>query len=160
MTKTPKALTTWLGENGLATLEQTVREAEQKTSAELAVFVRGATFLRAAVGIPVPHERVREVAERLFVKKGLQQTKERNAVMVYFTAKEHALVVLGDEGIHQRLGSEVWQQLIDEALALARASNVLNGLCLLIQHLGEKLGEHFPRSPEDKNELPDVPDVR
>lgn len=159
MASTHATLRRTFGPDATARLTQAVRDAEARTSAEIALFVRGASSWKAALGLGVPHEEVRAKAEALFVSKGLDRTKERNAVMVYVSLAEHALVVLGDEGIHQRLGSEVWQRLVDEALGKAKQSGPLDGVTELIDHLGTELGAHFPRRHDDVNELPDAPDV-
>jgi uncharacterized membrane protein len=149
-----------LGTDVRAKLEAAVREAETHTTAELAVFVRDSTSWKARLRLPVPHTEVRAAAQRLFIKSGLDQTKARNAVMVYVSLLERSLVVLGDEGIHARLGSQAWEALVAEALTAAKKSSPLEGVCLLITHLGQMLAQHFPKAADDVNELPDAPDVR
>jgi putative membrane protein len=67
--------------------------------------------------------------------------------------------VLGDEGIHARLGTPRWESLVEKALSAARSKGVVTGVCELVVELGQTLGEHFPRAANDVNELPDAPDL-
>lgn len=148
------------GPGASSSLETAVRDAESHTSAELAIFIREYSFLRTWFGLQADHAQVRAKAEQLFVRHGLDKTAERNAVMVYVSLRERALVVLGDEGIHQRMGTPAWESLVAEALQEAKAHGLLQSFCVLVRHLGEQLGQHFPRRTDDRNELPDAPNVR
>ena len=83
-----------------ALIAKAIREAERCTSGEIRVYVESRCSYMDAL----------DRAVELFGQMGMQSTKERNAVLVYVAVKDHQLAVFGDEGIHQKVGSEYWQQ--------------------------------------------------
>jgi uncharacterized membrane protein len=125
---------------------QAIREAEQRTSGEIRVFVESKNPLVN------PLERAAIIFDRLEMEK----TRHRNAVLIYIASHHHELAVYGDEGIHQQVGSDYWQEEVKQMLSYFRKGNIAEGLLGCIKHIGETLHEKFPYiATEDKNELPD-----
>lgn len=140
-------------------MEAAVREAESHTSAELVLVLRNASTPLGWLGFKVDAAAVRRRAEKLFIERALDRTQARNAVLVYVSLKERAVVVLGDTGIHQRLGASTWEGVVAEALRTAKSRGPLEGLEGMVRHLGKTMGQSFPRSADDVNELPDAPHI-
>ena len=69
-----------------------VRNAEQRTSGEVRVFVESRCRYVNAI------DRAVEIFENL----QMQKTELRNATLVYVAVKDRQLAVFGDEGIHQK----------------------------------------------------------
>ena len=68
-------------------------------------------------------------------------------------------VLLGDEGIHARVGQAFWESTVASIGERLRAGEVTAALVDAIERLGEQLAQHFPfRGDQDVNELPDVVD--
>jgi putative membrane protein len=100
---------------------------------------------------------VRVRAEQAFLHHGLHRTASGTGVLVFASLREHQAVVLGDAGIHARMGDAEWQRAVDGLVAGIRRGEPAEGFVAAIAVVGERLAEHFPRGPGDKvpNELPD-----
>jgi len=121
-----------------------IRAAERRTSGELRVFIS-----RQSVADPVA------AAQAEFTRLGMEKTRERNAVLIYLAPGPRKFAVIGDHGIHARCGDGFWQELARSMTAHFRASEFTEGIVQGIKRAGELLAEHFPRRPDDDNELPD-----
>jgi len=159
MARTPRWLERSLGVDAATRLEAAVREAESHTSAELVLVVRNASTPLGWLGLSANAAAVRRRAEQLFLELGLDRTQARNAVLVYLSVRERAVVVLGDLGIHQRLGASTWESLVAEALGARGAPGLLERLEGMVRNLGTKMAQPFPRGADDVNELPDAPNL-
>jgi uncharacterized membrane protein len=123
-----------------------VRQAELRTSGEIRVFVESHCKYVDAM----------DRAVEIFHQLEMTKTKERNAVLIYVALKDRQLAILGDEGIHQRVGDEYWNKEVKEMIREFNKENHADGIVNCIRHLGEDLSTYFPYdSGTDKNELPD-----
>ncbi|MHB8418229.1 MAG: TPM domain-containing protein [Myxococcales bacterium] len=103
-----------------------------------------------------------ERAERAFLHHHLDRTEKRAGVLIFASLFERQAVVLGDEGIHARMGDEGWRQTVAALVQGLRSGQLADGFCAAIALCGERLARHFPRrGPRKENELPDeLPDDR
>jgi len=62
---------------------------------------------------------------------------------------------IGDEAIASVTTHETWGEAMSDLLAHVRKGRVADGMVAAIEDIGVVLSEHFPRSAEDKNEIPD-----
>jgi len=123
-----------------------IREAEQKTSGEIRVYIEN----HCRYVDPIDR------AAELFFGLRMDQTRDRNGVLVYIAVRDRQLAILGDEGIHQRVGKEFWAKEVHEMLVEFHADHYAAGLAKVITEIGEALHMHFPYDGKtDKNELPD-----
>ncbi len=123
-----------------------IQEAEKRTSGEIRLFVES----RCRFVDPV--DRARE----LFLQLEMGKTKERNATLIYIAFKDHQLAILGDEGIHQKVGQKYWEEEVTKMIREFKSEHVVEGICQVIADIGEALRQFFPYDSEkDKNELPD-----
>jgi len=67
-------------------------------------------------------------------------------------------VIIGDRGIHQRMGDGEWQRAVDALVSGMRRGAPGQGFEAAIDLVGDRLAEHFPRQDGDAavNELPDA----
>jgi len=121
-----------------------IREAEQKTSGEICVFISHKKLADA-----------RAAAERAFVRLGMTKTREHNGVLIFVAPRTRQFAVIGDEAVHKRCGDEFWQHLATEMSGHFRKSEFNQGILHAIRKAGALLAEYFPRCPDDRNELPD-----
>ena len=125
---------------------EAIRQAEQRTSGEVRLFVESRCHFVD------PLDRAKE----LFFSLKMDQTAERNASLIYVAVKDRQAAVFGDEGIHQKVGQQYWEQEISKMLQLFREHHLAEGLIQCINDIGEVLHQQFPYDRDtDKNELPD-----
>ncbi len=121
-----------------------IREAEKKTSGEIRVFMERKT-----------REEATARARKVFKKIGMTKTKKRNGVLIYFSLATHDFAILGDQGIHHKVGEAFWQKIVADCTRYFYRDDFAGGLEVAIREIGTELARHFPREAGDANELPD-----
>jgi putative membrane protein len=99
---------------------------------------------------------VHEAAQANFLTHGIHLTRERTGILIYISLLEHQVEILADQGIHQKLGAAFWDQMaqkIAQGIAQGKADE---SLIAVIESMGQKLAEFFPRRHDDTNELSDT----
>jgi len=119
-----------------------ITEAETSTSGEIRLHLEN-----FCIGSEV------EAAKKIFLKLGMQNTKEKNGVLIYIATVSHKIAIIGDEGIHQRLGSSYWEKLVNDLVTRFRANQKAQALADCIIDCGKQLGTYFPRQHDDQDEL-------
>jgi uncharacterized membrane protein len=122
-----------------------IREAENKTSGEIRVFVQRGNLKGDAL----------PAAQKQFRNLGMQKTKERNAVLIFVAPRARKFAVIGDDGVHQKCGEEYWKQLVDSMREHFQKEAFTQALLEAIERTGELLKQYFPERNGGKNELPD-----
>ena len=123
-----------------------IRQAEKSTSGEVRVFVESRCPWMDAI----------DRAAELFFRLKLDKTEQRNGVLVYVAMKDRQLAVFGDEGIHQKVGTDYWNKLVTEMLASFNKEDYGKGIAESVIQIGDALHTYFPYDRDtDKNELPD-----
>ena len=100
-------------------------------------------------------DRVQEAAFMQFYSSGLYKTREANGVEIYLSLLERRVVVIGDQGIHAKMGAEHWDRVRDLIIQGIKSGNIRGGICEAIESCGKALAEHFPHRQDDINELSD-----
>jgi putative membrane protein len=112
---------------------------------------------RFLVGRHHMDQEVRSRAERAFLDHGLHQTAEGTGVLIFASLLEREAVVLGDHGIHARVGDAAWQDTVAALVAGMKRGAPADGFVEAIRRCGARLAEHFPRGVAPTvNELPDA----
>jgi putative membrane protein len=99
--------------------------------------------------------RVREAAFMQFYSSGLYKTRESNGVEIYLSLLERRVLVIGDSGIHAKMGNQHWDSVRDLIIQGIKQDDICGGICRAIENCGKALAEHFPYKSDDVNELPD-----
>jgi uncharacterized membrane protein len=123
-------------------LVKAITGAEQKTSGEIRIHIENYCFGDAL-----------KAARRVFNRLAMQKTRERNGVLIYIAAVSRKIAVIGDSGIHEKLGNDYWNDMVSHLILKFRNNQKADALSESILALGEQLGKHFPRREDDKNEL-------
>lgn len=124
-----------------------IAAAEAKTSGEIRVFIQRGEL--ASDALPF--------AEKKFIELGMDKTAERNAILILVAPRAQKFAVVGDEGVHRRCGPEFWQRLVESMRGHFKREEFTDALVEAIESTGLLLAQHFPRRPDDRNELPDEP---
>lgn len=123
-----------------------IRQAEKRTSGEVRVFVESRCSWMDSI----------DRAAEIFYLLKMQETEQRNAVLVYIAMKDHQLAVFGDEGIHKKVGMDYWNKLVAEMLSSFNNNDYGKGIAECVIQIGHALETNFPYDSEtDRNELPD-----
>ena len=124
---------------------EALQAAESMTSGEIRVHLkRGAS-----------KEALKE-AHRVFQKLGMHRTKKRNGVLLFIAWKSRSFAVVGDEGIHRKVGDFFWNETRDRMQAEFEKGDLAGGILAGVNAAGEALKKYFPHGADDKNELSDT----
>jgi uncharacterized membrane protein len=123
-------------------LSECIRQAELQSSGEIRVHLekhcRGAALDRARV---------------VFRQLGMDRTELRNGVLIYVATSDRKVSILGDEGIHQKVTDQFWNQELATLVHEFGQGAFLQGMEQVIAEVGTKLKTHFPIGDQDRNEL-------
>jgi putative membrane protein len=98
---------------------------------------------------------VHSLALASFTEHGLHHTRDHTGILILVSLVEHRVEVLADSGINAKVKTETWQEIASIISDGLRSKQACDAFCKSIQRCGEILSTHFPRRPDDKDELPD-----
>ncbi|MGA8660233.1 MAG: TPM domain-containing protein [Chthoniobacterales bacterium] len=127
-----------------AKVVSTIRAVEKQTNGQIRVFVsrqRQPDTMKAA--------------RRAFAKLKMARTAGRNGVLIFLAPESQALAIVGDVAVHEKCGDDFWHGVVEEMETHLRHGEFTAAIVNGVQKVGAVLGEHFPRQPGDRNELPD-----
>ena len=99
--------------------------------------------------------RVRRRAVMLFKTGAERRTVGRTGILIYLSMAEHRAEIVADEAITSVTTPETWGEAMAELLADVKQGKPADGIIAAIDIIGEVLAQHFPKSGEDTNEIPD-----
>lgn len=124
---------------------EAIRVAETKTSGEIRVFVSRRTLGR--------DDLMARAAIR-FRKLGLDQTPERNGVLLYFMPREQKFAVIGDKGINAKCKAGEWEKVAADLKDGLRQGQFTEAVVGGVASVGALLAQHFPAKSGDRHNLP------
>lgn len=128
-------------------LVQAIQAAEQNTSGEIRVFVE--------TSIPKKQDALQRATE-IFFKNKMNETKDRNGVLVYVAVSDKKLAIYGDQQIYEKVGVEFWYQQVQDMTSHFKQAHYVEGMVAVIGEVGQALKGHFPYDRvTDENELSD-----
>ena len=151
MVKHPRWTRRFLSEADFDAVAQAIVEAESRTSAEIRVHLERRVTRRLFRRTPDPLTHARHVFARL----GMGRTADRKGVLIYLAVGDRRLAVVGDEGIHGRVGGRHWDGVRDRMVEKLSAGAAREAILGAIAEVGRALAEHYPRRRGDVNELGD-----
>jgi putative membrane protein len=90
-----------------------------------------------------------------YTAHGLHYTKEHTGILILVSLLEHRVVVLADRGINEKVAPGTWDEVVRMITAGLKSGDACGAFCSAIARCGAILAQHFPRSPDDLNELAD-----
>lgn len=99
--------------------------------------------------------RVRKRALGFFKVGAERRTTGRTGILIYVSLSEHRAEIVADEAIHSLVANEAWGAAMADLIGEVRQGRLADGLIAAVRDVGVILAQHFPRSDDDINELPD-----
>ena len=125
-----------------------IQAAEAGTIGQIRVHVSGSFLERDPM----------RAAWKWFNRLRMQKTAERSGVLIYVNLRKKRFAIIGDTGLHQKVGDEFWSGVASQLGAdIKKLGHPEEALVLAVNRVGEVLRKHFP-APEGAakpNELPD-----
>jgi putative membrane protein len=115
---------------------------------------------RTFVGEHRATEMAEEQALQEFHRQGLHKTRNATGVLIFVSLFERRVIVLGDSGIHAKVGDEHWKSVQIAILRGITRGSLRDGLLAGIRACGDELAKHFPRTEPGPNEIEDQVIVR
>ena len=101
------------------------------------------------------HRRVRRRAVSIFRAAAERRTAGRTGILIYLSLAEHRAEIVADEAILKVTDEHTWGEAMTALIAEVREGRPGDGIVAAIERVGTVLAEHFPRSADDINEIPD-----
>ena len=134
----------FLGKENEKLIMEAIERAEGQTSGEIRVHIeskcKGQVLDRAAW---------------LFKKLKMQETKERNGVLIYLSIDDHQFAIIGDSGINKVVPDGFWNETKELMISHFTKGEFAVGLTKGIEEAGQHLKQYFPCQADDVNELSD-----
>ena len=112
--------------------------------------------LRLALTPPATkHRRVRRRAIAIFQAAAAGRTAGTTGILIYLSMAERRAEIIADEAILKVTDDHSWGEAMHALVADTREGRPVDGIVAAIECVGAVLAEHFPRSADDKNEIPD-----
>ena len=139
----------------LQRLGQRVAASERRHTGQIRICAEG--------GLPLSYlwrgASTRERAITQFGKLRVWDTEHNNGVLIYLLLAEHAIEIVADRGLAQRVPEATWHTLVQRLGQALRAGQYEVGLTEVLADVSALLVAHFPASGHapGSNELPDAP---
>lgn len=122
---------------------QTIAEAEKLTSGEIRVHTerhcKGGNVLQRAVEV--------------FHQLKMNETAQRNGVLIYLAYADKKFAIIGDKGINEVVPPDFWNKTKDEMAVYFKQGKFKEGVEHGIREASVHLAAYFPHRSDDKNEL-------
>ncbi len=104
--------------------------------------------------------RARAIA--LFGKLRVWDTEHNNGVLVYLLLAEHAIELVADRGLNNKVSATQWQAITQRLSAALKAQKFEDGLTQALQEVSALLVQHYPLQEGQvrSNGLPNTLDIR
>ena len=105
----------------------------------------------------IPKNRIAEAVHlrslAAFTAQGLHYTRAHTGILILASLLEHRVEVLADKGINEKVPAGTWNEVVQILTVGLNSGNACDAFCKAIERCGEILSQHFPRPPDDRDEL-------
>ena len=143
----PKILYNYLTDDELLRISNKIKNAEKATAGEIAVSIREhKSFFERKIPL-------RQLAEKEYIRLGVNKTKEGTGVLILLLLSDRQFYILADDKINKLTGEKVWAEIRNIMQEKFVRGEFCKGILFGIDEIGKILAQHFPISPDDKNEI-------
>jgi len=139
------SLKDFFSEDDRTSIIKAIKEAESNTSGEIRVRVE------VSAG-----EDAMQTARKAFELLGMRETELHNGVLFYMSVEDRKFVILGDDGINEKVPDNFWDSVRDTVVGHFKEGSFAQGLSEGIKMAGEQLSTFFPHQKDDVDELPNA----
>jgi uncharacterized membrane protein len=133
-------------------ITQAIVSAEAKHAGEMRFVIEAALTPLQLLQRVTPRQRALDVFSHLRI----WDTEHNNGVLIYVLLGDHAIEIIADRGIQQRVQEQnAWPPVIESLQQAFAASQYQAGAVAAVDAVAQHLRSHFPRKGNDQNELPD-----
>lgn len=115
-------------------------------------------LLRVTITADVTVEhRVLTKARDMFLQEQVFNTVDRTGILIFISALERKVIVLGDSGINKKITQDDWKHVVELVVDGIKSKQMTDGILKAIEACKTLLLENgFSIKPNDTNELPDA----
>lgn len=99
--------------------------------------------------------RVRRRAIECFKVGAERRTVARVGILLYLSLDERRAEIVADDAIHGKVPAERWGDAMAALIERVREGKPGEGMAAAVAAIGAIIAEHFPKTADDVNELPD-----
>src|SRR6266576_3046952 len=121
-----------------ARIVSAIAAAERKSSGEIRVYISHQKRPDALAA-----------AKARFQALGMQNTRDHNAILIYFAPESHQFALWGDIGVHEKCGEIFWTEIASGMATLLKSGKLTEAVEHAVNEAGAALARHFPRRPDD-----------
>ncbi len=136
-------MSNFLTDQQMASLVEAIQTAEDHSTGEIRIHIDSNTEGNNA-----------QIAFEVFKRLCKNKTVAKNAVLFHVNFEQQYLTIIGDEGIHEKVHQNFWDQMHDRITQEFKKGNFHDGLKNAVLETGLELKNYFPISGENPNELP------
>jgi putative membrane protein len=101
------------------------------------------------------HRRVRRRAIGIFEAAAAGRTIGKTGILIYLSLAERRAEIIAEEAILAVTDEHSWGEAMTALIEHVRDGRPGDGIAAAVERVGVVLSEHFPRSADDRNEIPD-----
>jgi putative membrane protein len=105
----------------------------------------------------IPRDRIENAVDlrsfAAFTAHGLHHTRGHTGILILVSLLEHRVEVLADRGINEKVPTGTWDEIVQIVTTGLKTANACDAFCRAIGRCGDILAQHFPRRPDDLDEL-------
>ncbi len=137
----------FLNDDELLRISNKIKSEEKKTAGEICVSIKEhRSFLQR-------NKSVKKLAEEEFFKLGIDKTRDKTGIIIFFLLEARQFHILADEGINKKVPEKTWDKIKDEMQEHFTEGEFPKGIIHGIDRVGKILSEHFPIKSDDTNEI-------
>lgn len=144
-----KIIHTILSEQEMHRVAKIISEKEKTTEGEIRIALREKRHWGEGK-LPIHRLALKE-----FHRLGMHKTVRHSGILIFLLISERKFHIVADEGIHAKVAEGTWDTLAEGMSAHFREGKFCDGICAMVDAVGNILAKHFPVSYGKTNELPD-----
>jgi len=125
---------------------EAIKSAEKQTSGEIRVHIESKVK---------KDEDIMACAIKKFEEIGMHKTKDRNGCLIFIDLINKRFAIIGDKAINEKVETNFWTDTAKLLNSFFKERKYADGLCAVINLIGERLKKYFPYQSNDINELQD-----